>query len=433
VAFEMVFSGVGEGHAEGVGGGFSARLDVGSGQVDGSIASRGSDVWNSSDSADLRTLAGIPPSSPPSAPPASPPSRDRTTADSPRDARLHSGHIDARKSGRPDLGAACVTASCGETLQTSRSQQVVANEPELGAEDDGRAHAGCEGVDLVDDPRHPPRARYDTPGKRPSPLQRQNLDSRTIPISCVRYVPEMGLLGVIRSHAASIRTYGAHVFRIKDPKIRPASCVAPKRKVGVPVRVRVQTFPQYPIIVSNVCSRSPHPDPTVKRGELRAQLPPEREKLLLADDLKKKIRNSKAALLEQYHEFGVPQFLACVNNTTVTRVRGGTSGAHETNVMGPVKPKPVDVYYVSDLTPSNEDGCGRSLGDPACTAKAFPFPPSERLESPRTLNHHSMLGDAATYEGNNTNLLYMGTTGSHFSWHVEDHLLQSVSYLAVRG
>jgi len=167
----------------------------------------------------------------------------------------------------------------------------------------------------------------------------------------------------------------------------------------------------------------------VKRGELRAQLPPEREKLLLADDLKKKIRNSKAALLERYHEFGVPQFLACVNNTTVTRVRGRTSGGHETNVMGPVKPKPVDVYYVSGLTPSNEDGCGRSLGDPACTAKAVPFPPPERLESPRTLNHHSMLGDAATYEGSNTNLLYMGTTGSHFSWHVEDHLLQSVSYL----
>jgi len=40
-----------------------------------------------------------------------------------------------------------------------------------------------------------------------------------------------------------------------------------------------------------------------------------------------------------------------------------------------------------------------------------------------------MLGDAATYEGINKNLLYMGTTGSHFSWHVEDHLLQSVSYL----
>jgi len=152
VAFVMVFSGVGEGHADGVGGGFSARLAVGSGQIDGSIASRGSDVWNSSDSADLRILAGIPPSSPPSAPPASPPSQDRTTADSQRDARLPSGHIDARKASRPALGAAGVSASCGETHQTSRSRHVVVNEPALGAEEYGRAHAGCEGVDLVDDP-----------------------------------------------------------------------------------------------------------------------------------------------------------------------------------------------------------------------------------------------------------------------------------------
>jgi len=133
----------------------------------------------------------------------------------------------------------------------------------------------------------------------------------------------MGLLGVIRSLAASIRTYGAHVFRIKDRKIRPASSVEPKRKVGVPVSVRVQTFPQYPTIASDVFSCSPDPDPTAQRGELRAQLPPEREKWLLADDLKKKIKDSKAAPLEQYHEFGVPQFLACVNDPTVTWVRKG--------------------------------------------------------------------------------------------------------------
>ena len=197
----------------------------------------------------------------------------------------------------------------------------------------------------------------------------------------------------------------------------------------MPVRVRVQTFPQYPTIVSDVFSLSPEPDPTVKRGELRAQLPPGREKWLLSDDLKKKIRDSKAALLEKYHEFGVPQFLACVNDPTVTLVRGRTSGGHETKVMGPGKPKPVDVYYVSDLTPSNEDGCGRSLSDPACTAQAVPFPPSERLESPRTLNLYSRLGGAATYEGIDINLLHMGTTGSDFSWHAEDHLQQSVSYL----
>jgi len=40
-----------------------------------------------------------------------------------------------------------------------------------------------------------------------------------------------------------------------------------------------------------------------------------------------------------------------------------------------------------------------------------------------------MLGAASTYEGINTSLLYVGSQGSHFSWHVEDSLLQSCSYL----
>jgi len=124
------------------------------------------------------------------------------------------------------------------------------------------------------------------------------------------------------------------------------------------------------------------PRGTAKRAAKGPQLPPEREKWLLADDLKKKSRDSKAALLELNHEFGVSQFLACVNDPNVTWVRGRAFGGPETKVMGPRNPKQVDVYYASDLTPSNEDGCGRSLGDPACTAKAAPIPPSERLESP---------------------------------------------------
>jgi len=40
-----------------------------------------------------------------------------------------------------------------------------------------------------------------------------------------------------------------------------------------------------------------------------------------------------------------------------------------------------------------------------------------------------MLGACATYESINTSPLYMGSVGSHFSWHVEDHLLQSVPFL----
>jgi len=40
-----------------------------------------------------------------------------------------------------------------------------------------------------------------------------------------------------------------------------------------------------------------------------------------------------------------------------------------------------------------------------------------------------MLEAGPTCEGVNTNLLNMGTMGSFFSWHVEDSLLLSVSYL----
>jgi len=93
------------------------------------------------------------------------------------------------------------------------------------------------------------------------------------------------------------------------------------------------------------------------------------------------------------------------------------------------EPRPTDVYYLSDMSPRNEDGCGRSLGDPACTAIAALVPPRERFENPRTLNHHTMLGAACSYEGINTNSLYIGSRGSYFSWHVENSLLQSTSYL----
>ena len=261
------------------------------------------------------------------------------------------------------------------------------------------------------------------------PEEAEALDFHAIPVTQVTTVPKFGLIGLFRSCAASIRSCGAPVFRIQPSQIRPVPCVAPKGKGGLRHRVRVQTFPQYPTIVSDAFRGSPAADAGVTRDELRAQLPPERETWLLTTDLKKKIRESKAALRAQYQDFGVSRFLKSVNDPNVTWVRGVTPRGHETRLMGPGKLKAVDVYYVSDLTPANEDGCGRSLSDPACTAVARHSQPTERFESPRTLNHRTMLASASTYEGINTNLLYMGTTGSHFSWHVEDHLLQSVSYL----
>jgi len=90
---------------------------------------------------------------------------------------------------------------------------------------------------------------------------------------------------------------------------------------------------------------------------------------------------------------------------------------------------PVDVYYLSDMSPVDKDVCSRSLGDPACTAHADACPPRQRFANPRTLNNHTMLGAASTYEGIKTSLLYIGSQGYRFSWHVEDSLLQSCSYL----
>jgi len=158
-------------------------------------------------------------------------------------------------------------------------------------------------------------------------------------------------------------------------------------------------------------------------------MPPEREMMLSSAEVRKRMRESITALRTRYKDFGVSQFLQNVHDSRVTWTRGVTAGGRETRALGPGKPKPIEVCYVSDMTPANEDGCGRSLGDRACRVKPEPFPLSERLQNPRTLNHHSMLGACATYEGINTSFLYVGSVGSHLSWHVEDNLLQSTSYL----
>jgi len=93
------------------------------------------------------------------------------------------------------------------------------------------------------------------------------------------------------------------------------------------------------------------------------------------------------------------------------------------------EPRPIDAYYLSDMSPRNEDGCGRSFGDHTCPTIAARVSPRERFENPSTLNHHTMLGTSSPYEVINTNFLYIGSRGSHFSWHVDDSLLQFTSYL----
>jgi len=202
----------------------------------------------------------------------------------------------------------------------------------------------------------------------------------------------------------------------------------PKRLSEDKIRVQVQTFPQFLTIVWDAFYGEPAADPSVKRQELHAQLPSERERRWSGAEINTKVSESADTLRAEYQHFDVKRFLSSVNDPSLTWVRRTTSAGNEKMVLGG-DPRPIDVYYLSDMSPRNEDGCGRSLGDPACTAIAARVPPRERFENPRTLNHHTMLGAASTYKGINTNLLYIGSRGSHFSRHVEDSLLQSTSYL----
>ena len=193
--------------------------------------------------------------------------------------------------------------------------------------------------------------------------------------------------------------------------------------------MRIQSFPQFPTIVSDTFRGRRAMDRSAKSRELQNQLPAEGQKWMSASRLSARIEESTNAMISRYKDLTVLSFLRNVNDANVTWVREVTAAGHEKAVLGPGKPHAIDVYYVSDFSPDNEDGYRRSLGDPACKAAVDQSFPTDRLQNPRTLNHHSMLGAGSTCEGVNTNLLYMGTMGSFFSWHVEDSLLLSVSYL----
>jgi len=201
--------------------------------------------------------------------------------------------------------------------------------------------------------------------------------------------------------------------------------------VGVNVRLWVQTSQQYPAIVSESFAGSAEPDPAIavfsiladvvevkigsgstahwtihfirlngwlrlcfaqlitlldidgigqnwedsniKRDGLQAQVPPEQEMMLSTAVIKRRMRESTTALRARFKGFGVPQFLQNVNDLRVTLVTGVTLSVHETRALGPARPNPIDVYYVSDMTPANEDGRVRSLGDSACVAEPEPL------------------------------------------------------------
>jgi len=82
--------------------------------------------------------------------------------------------------------------------------------------------------------------------------------------------------------------------------------------------VRVQTFPQFPTIMCDSFSGRPAPELGVKRKDLRAQLPSEREKRMPGAELRAKVGESANALQAAYRDFGVTHFLASVNDPSAT-------------------------------------------------------------------------------------------------------------------
>jgi len=166
-------------------------------------------------------------------------------------------------------------------------------------------------------------------------------------------------------------------------------------------RVRVPTFAQLPTILCDSFCGRPAPDLSVKRRELRTQLLLEREKRMSGAELRANVGESANALQAAFRDFCVTRFLASVNDSIATWVRRVTAAGKKRAVMGG-DPDLVDVYYLSDMSPDNKDGCSRILGDPACTAHADACPPRQRFANTRTLNHHTMLGASSTYEGINT-------------------------------
>jgi len=118
--------------------------------------------------------------------------------------------------------------------------------------------------------------QHDEPVMETRAAKPMGLDFHSIPIACSTTVPKIEQLGVVRSRAASIQSSGAHVLRITAPEIRPVPFLTPQQKVGVNVRVWVQTFPQCPTIVSESFAGSADRDPAIKCTGLNAQVPPER-------------------------------------------------------------------------------------------------------------------------------------------------------------
>jgi len=134
----------------------------------------------------------------------------------------------------------------------------------------------------------------------------------------------------------------------------------PTRLSGDTIRVRVQTFPQFPTIVCDAFYGQPAADPSLKRQELRAQLPSEWERRWSGAEINTKFSESADTLRAEYTHFDVKRFLSSVNDPSLTWVRPTTSTGDEKMVLGG-EPRPIHVYYLLDNSPRNEDDAAGAL------------------------------------------------------------------------
>ena len=126
-------------------------------------------------------------------------------------------------------------------------------------------------------------------------LQRCVKQFHSAPRTELASVPEFGLHSLIRSHRGSIRTFGAHAFHMVASEKRPVSSRMTTRLSGDTIRVRVQTFPQFPTIVCDAFYGQPAADPSLQRQELRAQLPSEWERRWSGAEINIKVGDSAEA------------------------------------------------------------------------------------------------------------------------------------------
>jgi len=207
-------------------------------------------------------------------------------------------YIDGAMQLGPVSGNATTKKHCPDHVkgapEVSRRRETTADRREGAVKHDVDAarevHAPSTRGSHANEARGPAAAHHD---KEEASAQAVGSSSRHVmqfhsaPVTELTSVPEFGMNGLIRSKIASIRTFGAHVFRVVAPETRPPSSRMLKRHTRDKLRVRVQTFPQYPTIVRDAFFGRPAADSSVKRKELRAQLPSEREKRLSALELKR--------------------------------------------------------------------------------------------------------------------------------------------------